>query len=233
MIFDPPLIPARLIRRYKRFLADVELGDGRRITAHCPNSGSMRSCLGKGWPAMLSDSGVTTRKYRHTLEMLHNGRCWIGVNTHLANRVVLEALEERRLPGFRGYHSFRREVPYGERSRIDILAEGDSGLCYIEIKNVTLLAEDGCWAFPDAVITRGLKHLRELQSMIEAGHRAVLLFLIQRGDGNGFRSAAEIDPAYAEELARARTRGLEVLPCLARVAPEEVRLEGPVDRTGD
>ncbi len=210
MNFDHELLPGVLLRRYKRFLADVELEDGSTVTVHCPNTGSMRGCLGDRWPVLLSQSGNPKRKYPLTWEMVHNGRCWIGINTHLANILAVEAIEGGAIPELCGYDSLRREVSYGSSSRIDILLEGTDNPCWVEVKNVTLVDDQGRYAFPDAVTERGRKHLRELQQMVLRGDRAVMLFIIQRSDGSTFAPAADIDPAYAEELRRAASNGVEV-----------------------
>jgi sugar fermentation stimulation protein A len=226
MRFSPPLLPATLIRRYQRFLADVRLPDGTVLTVHCPNSGSMRTCLGPDWPVLLHDSGSTTRRYRYTLTLIHNGRCWIGVDTQLPNRLAADAVAAGRIPGLTGFTSVRREVPWGAHSRLDLLASGPAGDCYIEVKNVTLLGEDGAYAFPDAVTERGRKHLGELMAIRAQGHRAAMLFLIQRSDGIHFRPAAEIDPAYAEALCAAHAAGVELYPCLTRITRAGITLTG-------
>lgn len=156
----PPLIPGRLIKRYKRFLADIELPDGSTITAHCPNSGSMLGCNLPGSPVMLSISSNPNRKLTHTWELVQFGEYWIGLNTMLPNRLAEEAILDGTITELNGYRTLRREVPYGsERSRIDLLLEGDKGRCYVEVKNVTLV-EGGMALFPDAVTERGQKHLR-------------------------------------------------------------------------
>ena len=228
MLFPDPLVPAVIIRRYKRFLADVRLGDGSALTVHCPNPGAMIGCAEPGWPALISRSPNPGRKLSHTLELVHNGRCWIGVNTGIANAVVGRALEAGRVSALAGYETIRREVAYGTGSRVDFLLSGPGGHCYLEVKSVTMVV-DGLYAFPDAVTARGLKHLKELDGMVRAGHRAVLLFLIQRSDGgHGFRVAGEIDPDYARALDMAVLNGVEVLACLTAIGPDGIRLEGLV-----
>lgn len=229
MIFPSPLIPATFIKRYKRFLADVQLENGDILTVHCPNSGSMRSCMGLGWPVMLSISPNPDRKHAYTLEMLHNGSCWIGINTLFANRIVKEGIETGTIQELSGYPALRTEVKYGLNSRVDLLLEGDAGLCYVEVKNVTLVEADGINYFPDAVTTRGQKHLEELGRMIELGHRAALVFLIQRSDGMGFRPAAHIDRLYADKLRQAAAKGLMILPYQALVTPTAITVEKKLD----
>ena len=224
MRFDRALVPGRLLHRFKRFLADVELGDGTITTVHCPNSGSMRGCLGEGWPVMLSRSDNPKRRLPLTWEMVHNGRCWTGVNTHLANRLAVEAIAAGTIGELQGYGSVRREVAYGEASRVDILLESGDARCYVEVKNVTMVDDAGRYAFPDAVTARGRKHLEELWRMVEKGYRGVMLFVIQRSDGEGFAPAADIDPAYTDALRRAADRGVELLAYRAQVTPEEIRV---------
>jgi sugar fermentation stimulation protein A len=229
MKFETPLIPAILIRRYKRFLADVRLDDGPEMTVHCPNSGSMLSCVGEGWPVRLSESSNPKRKYRHTWELVHNGRCWIGINTHLANTVAADGIVDGTVAELGGYLALKREVPYGDHSRVDILLSDESRRCYVEVKNVTLVDDRGRYAFPDAVTERGRKHLRELAAMVASGDRAAMLFVVQRGDGSHFVPADAIDPEYGEALRRAAAAGVEVLAYRADVRPESIELAERVD----
>ena len=220
----PPLIEACLLRRYKRFLADVELEDGTVMTAHCPNSGSMRGCVGQGWPVMLSTSDNPNRKYPHTLEMVQNGACWIGINTQRANQIVEEAIRGGSISELLDFDELRREVRLGEKSRIDLVLDSPARRTWIEVKNVTFVDADGRYAFPDAVTDRGAKHLRELTTAVATGDRAVMFYLIQRSDGEGFTIADDIDPTYGEELRRAMANGVEVLAYRAEVNPEEIRV---------
>ncbi len=215
MKFSPPLIGGELIRRYKRFLADVRLPDGQEITAHCPNPGAMTGCAEPGWSVGLSHSADPKRKLPYTLEMVHNGQTWIGVNTHRANQIVAEALAQGQISELADYQRIQAEVRYGEKSRIDFLLSELQGNtraqpAYVEVKSVTLRLGNRC-AFPDSVTTRGRKHLEELTAMKAAGARAVMLFVVQRGDGEIFCPAAEIDPAYAQALKQASEQGVEVL----------------------
>jgi sugar fermentation stimulation protein A len=228
VLFDQQLVLANLIRRYKRFLADVRLADGSELTVHCPNSGSMQACLGEGWPVLLSDSGNPKRKYRWTWELVHNGRCWIGINTHLANRLAIEAIAGGVIAELGGYESLKREVPYGRNSRIDILLERSDSQCYVEVKNVTLVDSAGRYAFPDAITTRGQKHLKELTDVVAAGDRGVILFVIQRSDGDIFVPADDIDPTYGALLRDAASSGVEVLAYRAEVEPTGIDLIEPV-----
>jgi sugar fermentation stimulation protein A len=228
MEFAQALKTGVMVKRYKRFLADVILEDGTEITVHCPNSGSMKGCWQKGCPVCISDSGNLKRKYRHTLEMVHNGRCWIGINTHLANQVAKEAVRMKVISGLDTFARIRSEVPYGENSRVDLLGEASDGsLCFIEVKNVTLV-EDGAYTFPDAITKRGTKHLEELIHCIENGHRAAVLFVIQRSDGEGFRPCHTIDPTFATVFSKAVNAGVEVYPCLTAVSPQGVEIKGDI-----
>jgi sugar fermentation stimulation protein A len=217
------LVPGVILKRYKRFLADVALADGSVTTAHCTNTGTMASCWAEGDPVLLEDSLNPLRKLRYTWLACHRDGTWVGVDTGMPNRVVAEAARQDRLPGLPGLREVRTEQKYGaEGSRIDVLArDGDGRQVYIEVKNTTLRA--GTLAcFPDAVTSRGAKHLRELRGMVREGHRAAIAFFIQRGDVAGFDAAREIDPGYAEELARAAGDGVAVLPLavLLRAEPE-------------
>ncbi len=229
MIFPEPLLPATFLRRYKRFLVDVELADGATLTAHCPNSGSLLSCTGPGWPVLLSDSHNPKRKLRFTWEMIHNGRCWIGINTHRANALAAEAIAAGRIPELAGYPSLRREVRHGERSRVDLLLEDGEHRCWVEVKNVTLVDAAGRYAFPDAPTERGRRHLAELTARVAEGDRAAMLFVIQRSDGSHLVPAADIDPAYAAALRRARDAGVELLSWRAEVRPEGIELVEAVE----
>lgn len=236
MKFDLPLQEGVLIRRYKRFLADVRLPDGTELTVHCPNSGAMTSCSEPGRPVFISDSQNPKRKLRHTLEMIHMGDAWVGVNTANPNRAVTGFIEAGQIPELLGYDRLRREVKYGreERSRIDILLEdGENGRprCFVEIKNSTLRSGEHA-AFPDAVTTRGLKHLVELEEVVANGERGVIFFFVGREDCLRMRPADEVDPAYAEALRRVVAAGVEALAYRMSFDPQHgIRLLGraPVD----
>ena len=227
MTFDPPLVFGTLIKRYKRFLADVVLDDGSTITAHCPNTGRMTTCTEPGWRVALSDSQNPKRKHRYTWELVHNGTCWICVNTGRANELAFEAVSNNVIPELAGCNEVLREQTFGN-SRFDLLLKKGENLCYVEVKNVTLLADDGCHAFPDAVTERGRKHLNELVDVVKAGHRAAMLFVVARSDGNGFRAAHEIDPEYAEALDNAHAAGVEIHVWCAEISPKSMHLVSPV-----
>lgn len=221
MRFSSPLLPGTLVKRYKRFLADVILENGETITVHCPNSGSMRGCSEPGSKVYLSVSDNPKRKYPHTLEMINNGECWIGVNTSLTNGLVVEAIEQKQIPELLDFDTITREVKTSDKSRLDILLIQKDTKTYIEVKNCSL-AEDGTAMFPDAVTTRGTKHLHELAALVRQGHRGVIFFLVQRNDAESFTPAAHIDPTYASTLADVIKSGVEALVYLAEVSPQQI-----------
>lgn len=228
MIFPTPLLPARMIRRYKRFLADVEFDDGSVKTVHVPNTGSMLGCVIPGSRVWLSDSGLDTRKYPMTWELLELGDTWIGVNTHRANELVREAMEHGVLRALSGYPEYRREVGYGEEgSRIDWLLTEHEGAnpCYVEVKNVTAAVDSGIALFPDAISQRATRHLRELVRQVQAGHRAVIVFCVQRNDVTEVRPADTIDPEYGKALREALGQGVEALACCATLSSQEIILK--------
>lgn len=231
MIFDPPLIEGRLIKRYKRFLADVQTASEEVLTIHCPNTGSMRACLSPGEPCWYSVSDSKTRKYPHTWEIATTPDGHLaGINTHRANALVEELLGAGSEPALTAYTELQREVKYGdEKSRIDFLLRG-SGLpdCYLEVKNVTLHEGEGLGAFPDAVSERGAKHLRELAAMAAAGHRAVLLFCVQHSGIDRVAPADHIDPHYGALLREVAAQGVEVLAWGASLSAREIRLIKPL-----
>ncbi|WP_226702170.1 DNA/RNA nuclease SfsA [Microbulbifer elongatus] len=234
MKINPPLTEGRLLRRYKRFLADVETSAGEIITIHCPNTGSMKNCWEEKTPCWYSDSGNPKRKYRHTLEITTTPEgALAGVNTSRANHLVEEAITNGVVSELQGYDTLRREVKYGEEnSRIDFLLSGKKGDCYVEVKNVTL-AEGARGLFPDAVSARGAKHLRELQKLVESGTRAVLFYCVQHSQIETVEAAAEIDPAYAAALTAAVKAGVEVIAYRARLGADEICLSEPVPFIGE
>ncbi len=217
------LIPGKLVRRYKRFLADVELENGEVVTAHCPNSGSMKGCMDPGSPVRLSESRNPNRKYKYTWELVRVNGCWVGINTGRPNLLVKDAIVDGTISELQNYETVRPEVKYGENSRIDLLLEGKTGRCYVEVKNVTLV-EGRLALFPDAVTLRGQKHLRELMRMVSEGHRAVIFFVVQRGDADSVSPADEIDPEYGRLLREATEFGVEAMAYQAQVSPEEIRI---------
>lgn len=222
------MIPATLIRRYKRFLADVELEDGSVITVHTPNTGSMLGCSDPGCRVWLRDTANPARKYRYSWELTEtrNG-VMVGVNTGITNALVEAAVRDGTVSELQGYGSIRREVRYGsERSRIDLLLEAhaDGRPCYVEVKNVTTCDPDRFAFFPDAVSARGTKHLRELMGVVAAGGRGVIFFCVQRGDAERVRPADEIDPLYGATLREAIAAGVEAVAYRAEVSPQRIAL---------
>jgi sugar fermentation stimulation protein A len=228
MQWPSPLLPGRLVRRYKRFLADVTLEDGTPVTAHCANTGSMLGCAEPGSPVLLSEATNPARKLRYTWELVQVDGTWVGINTARANGIVAEAIEAGRIPELAGHTDIRREVPYGRNSRIDIFLTGGPGPTYVEVKNTTL-AEGGTARFPDAVTERGRKHMEELARVVRAGNRAAVVFLVHRGDARQFRPADDIDPAYGKALRRAAKAGVMVLPYGASAGPGGVRVTCRLD----
>lgn len=226
MRFAEPLQPGVLLRRYQRFLADVELPDGRQVTAHTANTGAMHGCATPGSRVWLSDSGNPKRRCRYTWELVETtGDTLVGINTGVVNRLVLEGIHTGVVTALQGYLKQAQEVRYGqEGSRIDLLLEGNGPPCYVEIKNVTALEGQGTAFFPDAASIRARKHLRELMGVVQEGGRAVLLFCVQRGDAEAVRPADGIDPAYGQLLRTAVSAGVEVLAYRAQVTPAEITL---------
>jgi len=217
MKFDKPLVHGYLIKRYKRFLTDIKLDDDSIITAHCTNSGSMKSCIEEGAEVYISDSMNPARKTRYTWEMIKiNGR-WVGINTSNPNKLAVEILRSNLLPQLSGYTTIKPEAKYGD-SRFDVYAEKDKEKCFVEVKNVTL--KDGIYArFPDAVTERGQKHLETLMKAKSEGYRAVMLYVIQRTDVEIFTPAFDIDPKYASKLKTAANNGVEIIPLQVKVSP--------------
>ncbi|MEK9672496.1 MAG: DNA/RNA nuclease SfsA [Rhodospirillaceae bacterium] len=227
MEFHAPLVRGTLINRYKRFMADVTLEDGRTVTAHCANSGSMLSVNKPGAEVWLSPAANPDRKLKWTWEMIRIGDTLVGINTALPNRIVEDAINAGRITELKGYATLRREVKYGKNSRIDILLEDPKkGLCYVEIKNVTMRRDlkAGPLEFPDGVTSRGAKHLFELADMVAEGHRALMLYLAQREDGKTFEIARDIDPEYGQVLDTALKAGVEAVCYRCSVAPGGIEL---------
>ena len=231
MQFSPPLVGATLIRRYKRFLADVRLDEGEEITVHCPNTGSLLGCRDAGARVWLSRSSNARRKYAFTWELVEiSPGVIVGINTGRSNALVREAIDAGVIAELAGYDVVRAEVPYGdEGSRVDFLLGRGDETCYLEVKNVTAAVEAGRALFPDAVSTRGTRHLRELARVAGMpGRRAVLCFCVQRADVEEVRPADAIDPAYGRALRAAIEAGVEVLAYRARPSPKGVALSDAV-----
>jgi sugar fermentation stimulation protein A len=244
-VFDPPLVPGRLVRRDNRFIATIAIDDGRRVQAHCTNTGSLMGVLGPGRRVHLRPEPPSpTRRTAFTWVLVRHHRHWVGIDTLLPNRLGYQVAARGSLPALAGYQDVRREVPYGERSRVDLLLTAPGRRdCYVEIKNCHLTArtlDEGVAGprvprhfrdialFPDAVTARGLRHLRDLAGVVRQGHRGVLLVVIQRNDCDAFAAAAGIDPAYAAALAEVAQKGVEIHAWACQVSPHKVRLARPL-----
>ena len=226
MRFETPLVPARLIRRYKRFLADCRLEDGREVTAHCANPGSMMGLAEPGEKIWLEPNDDPKKKLKFGWRLVdHENGHFTGVDTSVPNRALKVALIEGQIAELKDYSTVRPEVKYGQKSRIDFLLSGD-GLpeAYVEVKSVTLSQKPGLAKFPDSVTARGAKHLAELAQVVQEGHRAVLFYLVQRTDFDRVVVASDIDPTYAAAFQTARAAGVEVIAYDTRISPEGVEI---------
>ncbi|MDS7597106.1 DNA/RNA nuclease SfsA [Agrobacterium tumefaciens] len=229
MLFSSPLIPATLIARYKRFLFDAVLEDGTAITGSCPNTGSMRGLTTPGSRIWLSEHDSPTRKYRHMLELVEADGTVVGINTGMPNRLAEEAILNGRIEPLTGYTTLRREQKYGRNSRIDfLLSAPDRPDAYVEVKNVHFMRQPGLAEFPDTATKRGAKHLEELGDAAEAGHRAVMLYLIQRSDCDRLRICGDLDPVYAVAFRRAMQRGVEAYAVKCDVSPAQIAVSEAV-----
>jgi sugar fermentation stimulation protein A len=230
MDFPSPLIHGRLVSRYKRFFADVVLDGGTAVTAHCPNPGAMLGVCAPGLGVWLSKSDDPKRKLAHTLELVEVGNGLVGVNTLAPNRLVAEALAEGAIPELTGYETVRREVKYGEASRVDfLLTHPGRPACWLEIKNCHLSRQPPLAEFPDCVAARSARHLRELAAMVTAGDRAVVLFTVQRDDCDRFSACRDIDPKFAQALDEAADAGVEVLVYACGMATDSIRIDRRMD----
>jgi sugar fermentation stimulation protein A len=229
MQFDPPLVPARLVARYKRFLFDAILADGTPITGSCPNTGSMRGLTAPGSAIWLSQHDSKTRKYRHMLEMVEADGTLVGINTGMPNRLAEEAIRTGLVADLATYGEIRREQRYGQNSRIDLLLlDAARAPAYVEVKNVHFTRTTGLAEFPDSVTSRGAKHLDELGDMVEAGCRAVMLYIIQRDDCDCLQICEELDPVYGAAFRRARRRGVEAYAVTCCITPEGIWPSRPI-----
>jgi sugar fermentation stimulation protein A len=233
MRFPAPLLPATLVRRYKRFLADVVLPSGETVTVHCANPGSMIGLNVPGARVWLSKSANPSRKLAHSWELIEvdlgGGAELIGINTSHPNALAAEAIAAGAIPELNGYATVRREVRYGKSSRVDFLLEGPlRPPCYLEIKNVHLMRQAGLAEFPDAVTKRGARHLAELADMVALGHRAVMLYLIQIGSARRFALARDIDPAYGKAFDAARAAGVEAIAYRCGITRDGIEVVEPV-----
>ena len=223
-----------MLRRYKRFLADVELPDGEVITVHCPNTGAMTGCADPGSRVWLSTSDSRTRKYPHTWELVETASGMACIHSARANAVVAEAFTTGCIPGFETYPTIRREVKYGQASRVDLLLEGAGERVFVEVKSVTLCRQQGLGLFPDAVSSRGVKHLRELQRVVEEEHtRAVLFFCVLHNGIEHVSAAGDIDPAYYAALREALSAGVEVIAWRAQISARGMALSAALPFTLD
>lgn len=230
MNFENPLVSGKILKRYKRFLADVELENGEVITAHTANTGSMKTCWEPGWNVLMSFHDNPKRKLKYSLEMTHNQETWIGINTSLPNKLGKEAIENGTIKELQGYENIKPEAKIG-KSRIDLYLTGsaDHPDCYVEIKNVTLKGEGKQVLFPDAVTERGQKHLQELINIVESGKRACMLYIVQREDVSHFSPADSIDVRYGELLREAKEKGVEVLCYQCKLSPKEIIIHRPLE----
>ena len=224
MKFSAPLLTGRLKRRYMRFLSDIELDSGEVIKAHCPNPGSMLGLKQPGSRVWVSESDNPKRKLKYTFELIEADGTMVGINTGLPNGLVEEAVNNATITELAGYRTLKREVKYGRNSRIDLLLDDPSkGRCYVEVKNVHLRRRPELMEFPDSVTSRGAKHLAELSDMVAEGHRAVMVYLVQRDDGEAFSLARDIDPAYGRAFDKAAAAGVEMLAYSCTVSETEIK----------
>jgi len=221
-------ISARIKKRYKRFLADVVFENGEEATVYVPNTGSMKTCWEENWPIILSRSSNPKRKYQLTLEMLYNGKSWIGVNTSLTNHLVEEALNSGIIEELKDFDDLKAEVKQG-KSRLDFLITKDGKKHFIEVKNVTLLSAKNTVTFPDAISTRGQKHIRELIELVEQGHQSTLLFVIQREDAQLFDVHNPIDPEYEKLLRKAKDKGVQILAYQCSLNENQIKISHPLE----
>lgn len=230
MKFKSKLIQGTVIKRYKRFFADITLDSGEIVIAHVPNTGSMKTCLEPGWKCLVSHHDAPKRKLKYTLEMTHNGVTWIGVNTHITTNLALEGFEQKSIIEFNNFNDIKKEVVYGE-SRLDLLLTNtkNQNKKFVEIKNVTLLGEKRSALFPDAKSERGTKHLHELMKIIDDGDQASMLFIIQREDVDSFSPAELIDPIYTKTLKEAYKKGVQILCYRCSLGPEEIKIDKKIE----
>lgn len=223
MRYDAPLIPGRFLRREKRFLAEVELRDRRRIWAHVPNTGALTGCLVPGQEVLLTPESRSQRKTSHTWRFCKSNENWVCVDTLVPNRLVAEALGGPGLPGLPPVLNFRSEVTVPQGGRLDFVADLGDRLVFVEVKSITWV-EEGIALFPDGVTSRGRRHLKELASLRAQGHEAWQVFVVQRADAERFRPAAAVDPDYARELSRVAALGVKILVLQEKVDPPEITL---------
>lgn len=222
MKFPTKLVRGKIIKRYKRFLADIQLENGEFVTAHVANTGSMKTCWEPNWKVLCSFHDNPKRKLKYSLELIHNKKTWILVNTSIPNKLALEAVEKNLIKELTGHVHIRPEIKIGN-SRIDLLLTKESGeKCYVEVKNVTLKGTGTLALFPDGVTERGQKHLKELMQIKKAGDRACMLYIVNRSDVDSFSPAEKIDPTYAKLLKDAEEAGVEILVYQTKITPTSV-----------
>lgn len=224
MIFEPQLIKAKLIKRYKRFLFDAEMQDGSLITGSCPNTGSMAGLTTPGSTIWMCDHGTKgTRKYQYSFELIEADNTVVGINTSRPNKLVETAVIDGMISNLADYTTLKREQKYGENSRIDILLEDDNlGRAYVEVKNVHFMRQNTLAEFPDSPTARGAKHLHELSEMVKAGHRAIMVYLIQRNDCDRLKICRDFDPVYAKSFDQAMKQGVEAYAIQCKITPEGI-----------
>ena len=226
MKYSEPLLRGTLVKRYKRFLSDIQLPNGEVVIAHCANPGAMIGLNSAGSEVWLSRANNPARKLAYSWELVRVGEHLVGINTSLPNSIVAEAIQAGRIAELRGYDQVRREVRYGVNSRIDLLLESPGKpICYVEIKNVHLKRGPAA-EFPDCPTVRGAKHLRELTEMVAQGHRAVMVYLVQRGDCAYFSIADDLDPAYGKAFRQALQRGVEAICYMCKVSLDSIEIGG-------
>ena len=223
MIFNKKLISGELVKRYKRFFVDVKINN-KIITAHCPNTGSMMGLLSANNKVWLSKSENPERKLKYTLQIIENKKSMVGVNTHLTNKIVLEALEKNSIKELKNLDNIKSEVKFGKNTRFDFLISKNNKKIFVEVKNVTLSRKKGVAEFPDAVTARGLKHISELINASKRGFETYLLFLIQRNDCNQFKIAQDIDPDYYKLLTEAAKKKLNIICYDCKFSPKGIKL---------
>jgi sugar fermentation stimulation protein A len=227
MKFKNKLIPSKFQKRYKRFFTDVE-SKGKTLTSHCANSGSMLGLLDEGNKTWISPADNPDRKLKYTLEIINDKKSNVGVNTHLANRIVEEAIEQKIIKEIKNYSEYQREVKFGLHSRFDFELKNKTKKAFLEVKNVTLSRQNGIAEFPDAVTSRGLKHLEELEKAIKKGYESFLIYLVQREDCNEFRIAKDIDPKYYEGFLKAKKNGVKFISYSCKVNEKEIYVNKPI-----
>ncbi|WP_032112466.1 DNA/RNA nuclease SfsA [Candidatus Paracaedibacter symbiosus] len=229
MQFTKPLLKGTLLKRYKRFLADIELDNGEMITAHCANSGALLGVKDPGIPVWLSESENPNRKLKYTWEMAEVDQVMVCVNTSWPNVIAAEAIQSQVITELNGYTHLKREVKYGQNSRLDILLQDPAKVdCFVEIKSVHVRRDASVAEFPDAVTTRGAKHLSEMVEVVREGKRGVMLYVVQRNDCECLKFAADIDPVYAKTAAQAKTQGVEFYAYYSEVSPNGIIIKAPI-----